>query len=256
MLRIHEREAPAGGIIRTLTLVRPERRNALSPELLDELSVAVSGAFREPGLRALVITGEGTAFCSGYDLGHPLAGEAPDAPVVRAMSKVRRCPVPVIARINGAAFGAGLELAASCDLRIATSDATFCLPPARLGIAYAPDGLARLVSLIGTAATRRLVFTGNVIDASEAHRLGLVDELATDAADLDERVDRVVDRIATSAPLAVSAMKRTLNALEAGLTSEQRGVAEEDRRVCFDSDDAREGIEAFRDRREPRFRGT
>lgn len=252
---MRDREGPAGGIVRTLILSRPERRNALSPELLDALSVAVTTASREPELRALVITGDGPAFCSGYDLGHPLAGEAPDAPVVRLMAKVRRCPVPIIARVNGAAFGAGLELAASCDVRIAATSATFCLPPAKLGIAYAPDGLARLVSLVGTSAARRLVFTGKVVDSAEAERIGLVDEVAADEADLDARVERLADALASAAPLAVRAMKRTFNALESTVGAEDRLLAEDDRRVCFSSSDSAEGVAAFRDRRPPRFRG-
>jgi enoyl-CoA hydratase/carnithine racemase len=254
---VDDRPRPGGVLIRTLTLSRPDRRNALDPEHLALLSTRIAEAGAAEAVRALVITGAGTAFCSGYDLSVPLApagGEAPDDPVIRAMAAVRSCPLPVIARVNGAAFGAGLELAISCDVRVVSDAASFCLPPARLGIAYAPEGLARLVALVGTSRARRIVFTGEVLTAAAAGAAGLVDELAT-AADLDARVEALADAFAGTAPLAVRTMKRTLNALEPRLDVQTRAAFEADRLACFASEDAAEGVRAFAGRRTPVFRG-
>lgn len=254
-LRIDDRAALAGGVIRTFRLQRPERRNALSPELLDRLLQVIQESERDPELRGLVFTGEGRAFCSGYDLGHPLAGEAPDFRVVKTMAALRACRIPTLAQINGHTFGAGLELAASCDLRIAVSSAAFGLPPGKLGIAYAPGGLARFESLIGSAALRRLLFTGQSVDAAAALSMGLVDELVPDLERLELRAAELSEQIASMAPLALRAMKRTLNAFEKTLSAEDLEVAEEERRQCFESEDAKEGVAAFLERRAPRFRG-
>lgn len=250
-----------GTFIRTLKIARPERRNALDAEHLRLLATALEEAACTPAVRVVVITGEGGAFCSGYDLGTPLTpqhdadpGAAPDELVVRTMALVRACPLPIVARVNGPAFGAGLELAVSCDLRVASTNASFCLPPARLGIAYSSEGLARLASLVGTASARRMTFTAQVLQAHEARRLGLVDELV-EPDFLDDAVDALAGRIAEAAPLAVRAMKRTLNALEPKLTEAQRAAAEEARHACYASDDAAEGLRAFREKRPPRFTG-
>jgi enoyl-CoA hydratase/carnithine racemase len=255
-LHVADRARPHGGLVRTLTLSRPERRNALDPTHLELLREAVAAAEAEPLVRVVVVTGEGSAFCAGYDLAAPFPeGDAtPDEIVVRTMEAVRRARMPVVARVNGPAFGAGFELAISADLRVASTAASFCLPPARLGIAYAPEGLGRLVGLVGIAASRRLAFTGDVVDARTARELGLVDELALEP-ELDAHVERLADRLADAAPMAVAAMKRTFNALETRLDEEERRVALEDRRACYASEDVAEGLAAFAEKRPARFRG-
>ncbi len=254
---VDDRPRPCGALVRTVTLARPDRRNALDPEHLQALARALDEAAAAEGVRAIVITGQGTAFCSGYDLGVPLSAQEqtpPDALVVQTMAVVRACPLPVVARVNGPAFGAGLELAISCDVRVASEQASFCLPPARLGIAYAPDGLARLAGLVGTSTARRMVFTAEVVPASRASEIGLVDELVDPAA-LDARVEAIVSAMADTAPLAVRAMKRTFNALEAKLDGAVRQAAESDRLRCYASEDAAEGLLAFAERRAPLFHG-
>lgn len=253
-LQVEDRPGPHGGVVRTLRLSRPDRRNALSPELLAALGSAVEEIDRSGEVRVAIVAGQGSAFCSGYDLTEPLAGDPPDAAVAQVMARVRACRVPVLARVHGAAFGAGLELAISCDLRVASTEASFCLPPARLGIAYAPDGLARLAELVGTAPARRLVFTGDVLRAADARAVGIVDQLY-EPEELDEAVNRLADALASAAPLAVQAMKRTLNALESRLGTSERTRAEDERRACFGSADAAEGLAAFAERRPPRFQG-
>ncbi len=254
---VDDRKRPSGALVRTLTLARPDRRNALDPEHLQLLTSALKDAAATEGVRAVVITGQGTAFCSGYDLGVPLPAQgdaSPDALVVHTMAAVRSCPLPIVARVNGPAFGAGLELAISCDVRVASDQASFCLPPARLGIAYAPDGLARLLALVGTSAARRMVFTAEVVSAKRAEEIRLIDE-RVDPASLDARVEALADAMADAAPLAVSAMKRTLNALEPRIEGLVREAAESERRACFASVDAVEGLLAFAERRPPVFKG-
>lgn len=259
-LQVTDREGSRGGVVRTLTLSRPERRNALDAALMQALEAACAEVESSTEVRVLVVTGEGSAFCAGYDLTEGVtpvegANALPDALVSRVMQRLRTVSVPTIAAVNGPAFGAGLELAISCDFRVAVPDASFCLPPARLGIAYAPEGLARLVSLVGTAVARRMVFSAEVVPAERARDAGLVFELVSGPEELLPRAHEIADRIAESAPLAVRAMKRTFNAIEGALPPDVRHRIEEDRRVCFHSADAAEGVAAFAERRAPLFRG-
>lgn len=253
---VGDRETPSGALVRTLTLSRPERRNALDPEHLQLLSRAVDDAVAHGRIRALVVTGEGPAFCAGYDLGVPFVegSTAPDALVVSTMAALRACPLPTVARVHGPAFGAGLELAISCDVRLAGPDAKFCLPPAKLGIAYAPAGLARLVSLVGTSRARLMTFSARVLPATTAAAWGLVDEVLG-ADELDANVDALADTMADLAPLAIRAMKKTLNRLEPALDAVQLDDAERDRLACYASDDAADGVRAFAGKRAPRFSG-
>lgn len=240
--------------MRTITLERAARRNALDPEHLHLLARAFADVEHAPDVRCVVVAGEGSAFCAGYDLASPFPpeGPLPDSLVVRAMGAVRECRVPVIARVHGPAFGAGLELALGADVRLGSENASFCLPPARLGIAYAAPGLARLAALVGTSHARRMVFTGEIVSAARALALGLVDEIA---ADLDTRVEALANAIADNAPLAVQAMKRTFGALER-LPPELLEAADRDRARCYASADAAEGLAAFTERRAPDFRGV
>ncbi len=258
-LRVDDRARPHGGLVRTLTLDRPERRNALDPDHLRALMIALEAAAADRLVRAIVITGHGSAFCAGYDLSNSLTppadtDEAPDSLVMQTMAAVRACPLPIVGRVNGPAFGAGLELAISCDVRIAANSASLCLPPAKLGIAYAPEGLARLVSLVGTSTARRMTFAAEVIPAAQALTWRLVDEVVS-PEELDTRVDSLANAFADTAPLAVRAMKKTFNALEPSLSADARRVAEIDRLECYRSADAAEGLQAFAEKRAARFSG-
>jgi len=249
-LEVIDHPLPGDVVVRELRLSRPEKRNALNAAQLSLLHDALRAAAAQPAVRTLLLTGAAPAFCAGYDLDEPFDPDEPDTGVVETMQRLRDCPLPVLAFVDGPAFGAGLELAISADLRIASTSASFCLPPARLGIAYAPRGLARLVSLVGTAGARRLALGGDVVDAGEALSMGLVDRLGDRAEAL-----RWAERLAAGAPLAMAHMKATLNALEEAavpldVEREQR------RRALFFSTDAIEGREAFRLRRKPRFRGV
>ena len=248
-LEVIDHPLTADVVVRELRLSRPEKRNALNAAQLELMNEALRSAEAQPAVRALLLTGAPPAFCAGYDLDEPFDPDEPDTGVVETMRGLRACPLPVLAFVDGPAFGAGLELAISADLRLASSAASFCLPPARLGIAYAPRGLARLASLIGTAGARRLALGGDVIEAGEALSMGLVDKVGN-----REEALRWAERLAAGAPLAMAHMKATLNAIEEAavpldVDSEQR------RRALFFSTDAIDGREAFRLRRKPRFRG-
>ncbi len=254
-LEIHDRQRPQGGLVRTLLLARPEKRNALDVAHLSQLGTALDAAGREPNVRVVVVAAQGKSFCAGYDLSQPFEAEAPDALVVKTMAAVRSFPRPTIARVEGAAFGAGLELAISCDFRLATCGASFCLPPAKLGIAYAPEGLARLIALVGVARAKSLAFTGRVVDAGEAKEMNLVDELLEGEAAMTARLSGLGDQLADVAPNAVALMKRTFAALEPSLSAAERAVLESERIALFGSEDAAEGLAAFAARRPPLFRG-
>ncbi len=248
------------GSVRELALSHPARRNALNDALLVRLSEEWLRAERE-GLRCLILRGEGDrAFSSGYDLNElpsPSSDEAlPDAQLEATIEAIERSPLPVIALLNGHAFGGGLDLAARCDLRIAVAGALFGMPPARLGLVYAPRGLARFQALLGPGGVRRLFLTGSPVSATEALRLGLVDEVCPTQADAEERALGLAEEIAANAPLAIAGTRRVLRELEqAQVLALDRAPLEALRRQAFASADAREGREAFLAKRPPVFAG-
>jgi len=245
--------------VRVLTLENEAKRNAVDPALLAAIVDACRAADAD-GVRCLVLTGKGEkAFCSGYDLGEleqarpedPL----PDAALQVAISAIEHARPPVIAAINGAAYGAGAELAVACDLRVADATARISLPPAKLGIVYAPAGLQRFVEIVGLSRAKRLFYTGEAVTAARAEAMGLVDEV-TEAGAALERAVELAKVIAGNAPIAVQGMKRIFLLLRRrDLPQAVVGEVEALRRMSFHSEDAREGVEALRQRRKPRFVG-
>lgn len=248
------------GPVRELCLSRPARLNALHDPLLAALSVELDRAAFD-GVRALVLRGEGTrAFSAGYDLAalsSPLeAGPLPDAVLEAACQKLDALPCPVIALVNGHAFGGGLELAARCDLRIGVAGTKLGMPPAKLGIVYAPRGLARFWALLGPSGARRLFLTGEPLTAEQALSLGLLDEVHPTLAGAAARAMELATAMAANAPLAVSGMRRIFCELEQSLLGAIDATAlEAVRRQAFASSDAREGREAFLQKRTPTFFG-
>ncbi|GEJ56807.1 enoyl-CoA hydratase/isomerase family protein [Anaeromyxobacter diazotrophicus] len=250
------------GAIRVLTLSNPDKRNALDFASLVELEEACAAAARD-GVRCLVFRGAGDkAFCSGFDIAAiptgPQEGDRPDLAVERAMEAVEAVPCPTIAFLNGGAFGAGAELAATCDLRVARPGVQLGMPPAKLGVVYAPAGLRRFLHLVGPARVRELFFTGRPVEAEEALAMGLIDRLVPGDGAAPAAL-ALAEEIARNAPLAVQGMKRTLRLLEAaaerGFTDAERTEIAELRRRAFESDDVREGRAAFLEKRPPRFGG-
>jgi enoyl-CoA hydratase/carnithine racemase len=251
------------GGVRALVLCNPSKRNALDPGLLGQLIDALSRP-RADGqrVRALLLRGaaEGAAFCSGYDLAAlgpaPEDGPLPDDLLQRAFLALESVDAPSVALVDGAAFGAGCELACACDFRVGTDRAVFSMPPARLGVVYAPEGLQRVMALVGPSRAKRMFLAGERLAAKEALEAGLLDEWHPDAG-AEARAEALCAELAAGAPLAIAGMKRAFRALAApALSAEERAELHTLRRAAFRSDDAREGRAAFLEKRPPRFRGT
>jgi enoyl-CoA hydratase/carnithine racemase len=236
---------------------RPERRNALNAELCSQL-LAHLEAERE--LRAVVITGAGDkAFCAGADLvvraedaSEPGGGDTFRPAFDDLLQAIVHYPAPVLAAVNGAAIGAGLQLAVACDVRVAANHATFSIPAARLGVFLSPANVHRLAALVGQGAARDLLLTARTFDVDDAIHVGLVQRYADDAlaASLE-----LASEIAELAPLTVQGHKRALNIVLGGVDA----VGEEEMRAlearAFASRDLQEGLAAFTEKRAPRFEG-
>jgi enoyl-CoA hydratase/carnithine racemase len=247
----------SGGIT-TLTLNRPDKRNALSGAFMEELAAAIAALAQDAGTRVVILRGNGPAFCAGLDLGEleePGAlGSLDDLLVERVLKPLEACPHPTIAMVHGDAIAGGCELALHCDLRVVAADARFAMPVARLGLAAPYPLTLKLVESIGIAATKELLFTGEPIDAERALALGMVNRVVP-AATLEAAAAALATTIAVNAPVAVQAMKAYTRRASRALTDiphdDLAALAERVRR----SDDLREGLAARRERRRPAFRG-
>jgi enoyl-CoA hydratase/carnithine racemase len=242
-----------------LRIDSPARANALGSAMLGDIAATLAGP-PPAGARAVLLTGAGERhFSAGVDLAED-AGARPDLTrwerlLARAAAAVEACPLPVIAVLNGAAMGGGLELAMACDWRIAGAGARLGMPAARLGVVYAPEGLRRFVAAAGVARTRRLFLTGRTLGAEEAMRLGLVDELVPEA-ELWHAALRAAADVAAAPPLAVEGTRAVLRALAPGPPGDaDRALVEDWRRRAFASADHREALDAFRARRSEHPRG-
>jgi enoyl-CoA hydratase/carnithine racemase len=247
------------GVVR-LTLNRPERRNALTPELIDALHGVLDEIDADESARAVVVAGEGSAFCAGFDItriespGSPGSGAERDL-VENLCARLRTVRPPVIAKVNGDASGAGCDLAVSCDVRFAAATARLAMPPAKLGFLYSWQGTSRLVATIGPAAAKELLFSGELVDAERALALGLVNRVYPPER-LDEETARYVEAVVANAPLSVAASKLHVNVLtEPALDDTALALLDESSRRVWSSEDSVEGPRAFRDRRPPRFVG-
>jgi enoyl-CoA hydratase/carnithine racemase len=235
------------------------RANALDAAILDEIVSLLHGP-RAAGARAVLLAGAGERhFSSGLDLGErtpeALAAELQDGErrLGNAAQAIASSPVPVIGVINGAAVGGALELAIACDWRIARRGARLGMPAARIGVVYAADGLRRFVAAMGPARTRRLFLTTAPVEAEEAYDLGLVDQVV-EADDLWQTARAAATAVAQAAPLAVAGTRAIVAALSEGPESIQE-TAQAARARAFGSEDFREGLAAFREKRPPRFEG-
>ncbi|GIX48915.1 MAG: enoyl-CoA hydratase [Candidatus Tectimicrobiota bacterium] len=250
--------------ITTLVLNRPEKHNALSPELLQCLHDTLQQLAAEGTTRVLILRGQGTqAFSSGYDIAR-LPQRSPEQPppqddgtglFARVLAAVQAFPAPVLAMIYGFCMGGGLELAAACDVRLAADTARFCMPPARLGVLYSGEGLLRFINLIGIANTSEIFFTACTFDAQRAHAMGLVNHVVP-AAELEACTYAMASQIARNAPLSVQFTKRVLALVQR--FQDFSAHAEEIRRLrqrCLQSEDFQEGRRAFLEKRPPRFQG-
>ena len=243
--------ADLGSGVRRLTFANPPH-NGFGTRLSGQVSAALDEAAADPQARVLIVTGHGRIFCAGADIAEMRSGETdPKGPLNEVCLRIGSLPIPVIAQINGAAAGGGLEIAIACDLRFATESATFTASPVNMGLIA---GWHRLPRLIGTARATELLLTGSPFLAAEADKWGLV-TVAGDRDQLEEKVRAVATRIATRAPLAVREMTA---ALRMSLDTDPETAARHQESVLSrlaDSKDHVEAVSAFLDKRPPRFRG-
>ena len=253
------------GKVGTLKLNRPERRNSLSPELLVNLHLTLKRWAEADVVRAIVITGNSEkAFSSGYDITAIPTELSPEAaellkkenPLELALSSVKNFPYPVIAMINGYCFGAGLNLAMCCDIRIGADHIKVGMPPVKLGLVYHPEGLSQFIEVIGMAKTREIFFTGQTYVGSEIKEMGLVDHLVP-ANQLSETVYTMAEKISNNAPLSLKGTKQILNMIGkySLIRPEFLNEAEALIAKAFNSYDLKEGQMAFLEKRNPVFTG-
>jgi enoyl-CoA hydratase/carnithine racemase len=252
-------DEPAPGVAR-LTISNPAKRGALDHAILDSFT-RLMGTL---DARCVMITGEKTTFSAGYDIGarddSVFADEAERLvahPFGTAISAIEAYRYPTLAVLNGHAIGGGLELALACDLRIAAGTIALGMPPAKLGLVYSHTGIRKFIDTIGAARTRELFLVGRRIDARTARAWGLVNVVAEDGRLAGEALELAAE-IAANAPLAQAGNKRVIRAVldaHGELDPETERELIELRRACFSSQDFREGVRAFAEKRPPRWQG-
>jgi 2-(1,2-epoxy-1,2-dihydrophenyl)acetyl-CoA isomerase len=255
-------EAKHDGIA-TLVMNRPDRLNALNNELAMAINDALGRIAEDDAVRVVVITGAGRAFCAGGDLGALWKGRQTGAthelePLLRAgmqmVLKMRTMPQPVIAAVNGAAAGAGMNIALAADIRIAAEESTFGQNFAKVGLFPDYGGTFFLPQLVGVSKAAELFYTGDMIDAKTALALGLVNQVVP-AAQLEAAVKTLAQKIAQGPSLPIRAAKKALFASEEKELSKALDNEVREQIRCYLSDDCNEGIRAFFDKRPPKFQG-
>jgi enoyl-CoA hydratase/carnithine racemase len=252
-------DTPAEGVLR-LTISNPAKRNALDHAILDGIAQAV----READARCIVLTGADGMFSSGYDIGDipedVFADEAEKLvahPFTSAIDALDATDLPTVAALPGHTIGGGLELALACDLRIAADGIKLGMPPAKLGLVYSHTGLRRFVDVVGAARTRELFLLGRNIPARRALEWGLVNEVVI-GSDLEDAALEWASELAANAPLSVQGNKRVLRELlraEGALDPDVERELIALREACFASEDMKEGVRAFGEKRPARWQG-
>lgn len=249
------------GAVRTITVARPDKLNALNRDTLNELTLAFAQAAQEDVVRAVVLAGSGEkAFVAGADIAEmnsytPVQAQGFSRTGQRLMTLIERLGKPVIARIQGFALGGGMELAMACHLRIASERAKFGQPEINLGLIPGFGGTQRLLRLAGRSAALELCLTGATISAQRAYELGVVNRVVAPEA-LDETVAALAEQLAAAAPLAAAGILDAVlqggeTSLDQGLEFETQGFA-----LMFSTEDMREGTTAFLEKRKASFRGV
>jgi len=240
----------------TVSINRPERRNALNPEVVCALWDIFSSIKPGGDIRVVVLRGMGEkAFCAGADLGAIIGEEEGGNIIQKTVESVVACPCPVIAMIYGYAVGAGCDLAAACDFRIIADSAQIGINPVKLGLVYFPKSIQRFVSLIGIAYTKELFFTGRFFTAQRAKEMGLV-HYVVQASELQTFTYSLAQEIAKNAPLAAAGMKSVINKLlYRKLSPEEEAEMQAIMEGSWKTEDVQEGVKAFVEKRKPEFKG-
>jgi len=249
------------GAVRTITINRPEKLNALNRAVIKELSEAFSMAENDNSVRAVILTGAGEkAFVAGADISEFAHFSDEDGQKLSAeghkmlFNAVEKMGTPVIAAVNGFALGGGLELAMSCHIRVASDNARVGLPEVSLGVIPGYGGTQRLAQFIGKGRALEMITTAQMITAAEAHSMGLMNHVVN-PAELIEKCEEIANKIARNSPVAIRAAIRAVNAQ---FTEDVDGYAVEIEAFgsCFGSDDFKEGTAAFLEKRKPNFSGN
>ena len=251
------------GAIGNIVVANAAKHNAMTRDMWCDLPARIAELEADPSIRVIVLAGEGEdAFASGADISQfatertdPAAQQRYNEMVEAAYAAPARAGKPVIAKIRGICIGGGLGLAAACDLRICADDARFRMPAGRLGLGYSQAGVHRFVALIGVQNTYDIFYSARVFDAAEALRMGFVSRVVA-AADLDATVGELAATMAANAPLTATATKRTINAFLRNPADTQAPDAQAAIDRCNASEDYREGVLAFSEKRKPVFRGA
>src|SRR3954451_20626282 len=247
------------GIAR-LTFNRPQARNALTFAMYEQMAAICEAVNNDRSIKAMILTGAGDkAFASGTDINQFRAFKTPqdaldyEGRIDRVLGTLEQCRIPTIAAIAGACTGGGAGIAACCDMRIATGTARFGFPIARtLGNCLSMSNISRLAALIGPAHAKEIIFTARLVEAPEAKALGLVNEVVEDVPALQKRADELAKLIAGHAPLTLRATKEALRRLQRRLTREE---GQDLILMCYMSQDFREGMDAFLNKRQPQWAG-
>ena len=249
----------AEGIIGWLTFNQPERLNAVRRDMWDAIPTAVAALVADPGVRCIVLRGAGErAFISGADIAEfevrrndAASNREFTGAVSAATAALLSAPLPVIAMIGGFCIGGGLVIASACDIRICTENSRFGVPAGRLGLGYELDNMQRLQGIVGSGIALDMIATARQLTSAEAWRLGLVNDVVSEAL-LDKTVRTLADQIAATAPMTYAAAKLASRAAsDPSLRPAAQGAID----ACFDSEDFREGRAAFHARRDPAFKG-
>jgi enoyl-CoA hydratase len=255
---IAEKDGPVGRLV----FNQPERLNATSSDMWEAIPVILDDFEKDPAIRVIVVTGAGDkAFVSGADISEFEKARSTPEQVKRydeigevANTRLTKCSKPTIARIRGYCVGGGLAVSLTCDLRIASENAKFAVPAAKLGLGYRAAGIRTLMNVVGPAYAKEIFYTGRLFDAREALQMGLLNRVVPDA-ELDSYVDGYCKLIGQNAPLTIHAAKRTIEELTRldGKPDLARSAALV--KECFDSEDYIEGRRAFMEKRKPAFKG-
>ena len=245
------------GAVRVIKINNPEALNALNTAILKELDAAFTEVAEDNGILAVVLTGEGRAFVAGADISEMKSKNAIEGEIFGKLGasvfrKIELLPKPVIAAVNGFALGGGCELAMSCDIRLASAKAKFGQPEVGLGITPGFSGTQRMPRLIGMGKAKELIYTADIIDAAEAYRIGLVNHVYEPEALMEEAM-KMAEKIASKAPIAAKNSKEAINR---GIQTDMDSAVAIEAYLfglCFASEDQKEGMTAFFEKRKANF---